>query len=198
MKEITYHSENINIARETLIEQLKARVNPERFEHVLRVEKTAVKMAEEHEINPEWASIAALLHDYAKDMDRTEMLSLAQAYWPEGQLAEGNSAIWHGFAAAEIAQSQLGVSNPSILAAVASHTIGWYDMDLLTKIIFIADYIEPGRDFKGVDQARKLASKDLDEAVRFKMAESIQHLAKKRQDIFLESVKIYNHWTKTN
>ncbi len=194
MEEINYQPEHINLSRQALVAQVQDRVTKARFEHILRVESTAVKMAKTMDVDPELASIAALLHDYAKDMDKGDMLALAQKYWPQGHLERGNPSVWHGYAAAEIARQQLGVLDESILAAVSSHTIGCYEMDKLAKIIFVADYIEPGRDFKGVDQARKLAKKSIEQAMIYKMAESIQNVARKRQPIFEESVKIYNHW----
>lgn len=69
-------------------------------------------------------------------------------------------------------------------------------MTLDQKILFIADYIEPGRDFKGVEQARDLAKTDLDAAVDFKIKKSIVHLVESGRQVYPETIAIYNDWVK--
>lgn len=189
-----YTQNLINCSRDELLDQLKDVVKTKRFKHILRVEEKIMTLAEKHGVDLEKASIAALLHDFAKDLDSQVMRELARQYWDEPLLEASSDEIWHGFAAAQIAQEHFNVKDKSILTAVAGHTIGWFEMDQLFKILYLADYTEPGRDFPGVKKARKLAENDLDAAVTFKMSATIKHLIDKEQSIFLPTIDIYNCW----
>lgn len=189
-----YSGKYINVSRSELLVALEQKITPKRFQHVLRVEKTAIEIANCNGVDLEKASIAALLHDYAKDYPLEEMERLAKARWnPEGMSQAGEN-IWHGFAAATIAQKEFGVNDEDILSAIAAHTIGWNVMSPLVNVIFIADYIEPGRRFPGVEEARELANKNLELAVGYKMKSTIKHLVEEEKKLFLPTVEFYNNW----
>ena len=187
---------NINMSRDQLLERLQTMVSKKRYKHILRVEETALDMAGKYQLDLEKVSIAALMHDYAKDMNGQEMLQLAQAYWPQAGLEEQNENIWHGFAAAQLGKSQFEIKDSAILNAIASHTIGNYQMDDLAQVICVADYIEPGRDFEGVDHVRKIAKDNVTQAMVYKLSKSLCHLIEDNQPVFEESIRIYNHWIK--
>lgn len=182
------------MTREQLIEDLSTKITEKRLQHVLRVEETAIQLAQRYHVSTEKASIAALLHDYAKDYPKEEMYELAYKRWSDERLQTANKNVWHGFAAATIAKEVYGVSDEEILIAIAGHTIGWYEFNEVLKVVYIADYIEPGRSFEGVEQARLLAEQDLDEAVTFKMTQSLQHLITRHKRVFIPTVEIYNQW----
>lgn len=187
----------INISREELEKLLQARLTNKRYKHVLRVEETAIKLAELYpEANVDKASISALLHDYAKDDSENHLTNFKDYPGYDPEWLEYGSAIWHGPLAAMIADTQFGVKDEDILQAVWSHTIGGYDMTLDQKILFIADYIEPERDFKGVEKARELAKTDLDAAVDYKIKQSITHLVASGRQVYPETLFIYNDWVK--
>ncbi|WP_028124771.1 bis(5'-nucleosyl)-tetraphosphatase (symmetrical) YqeK [Eremococcus coleocola] len=194
MKFPEYSESLTNISRDQLLTQLKDQVSEKRYKHVLGVEEAALELAEANQVDLAEASLAALLHDFAKDMDPETMLGLALIYTGNERLKEGSPAIWHGPAAAQIGRDRFGITNPSILKAVAVHTIASPEMDSLAKVLYTADYIEAGRDFKGVATARKLAKKDLDQACLYQMAETIAHLAQERKAIYYESLDAYNAW----
>lgn len=189
-----YQQAYINCSRQTLIDQVQYVITPKRFDHVLRVEQTAIEIAKSYDLDQEAVSIASLLHDFAKDMDRDRMRSLAQQFWDEPSLDQAGPNVWHGFAAAQIAKDSFGVRHPEILRAIAAHTIGWYQMSPIVQVVYMADYMEPGRDFDGVEQARHLVKKDLLQACRYKMKSTIEHLAHDEKPIFLPTVAIYNHF----
>lgn len=194
---IPYTPDYINVTRDELIETLQKELKPKRFQHVLRVEETALKLAEKyHYTDLQKVSIAALMHDHCKDYDRDKMYQLANIFAPYEPLKFGNTAIWHGLAAAELARTKYNVQDEEIILAIAEHTIGAKQMSLLSKILFVADYIEPGRDFKGVEDARALAKNSLEDVVYFKMRETIKHLVENNEVVYVESVVIYNHWSK--
>ena len=197
MKARELNQDLIQITRKELEELLQARLTNKRFNHVLRVEQTAIELAELYpEANVDKASIAALLHDYAKDDCQKHLLTFKDYPGYDPEWINYGSAIWHGPLAAMIADTQFNVKDEDILKAVWIHTIGGYEMTLDQKILFIADYIEPGRDFKGVEKARKLAKTDLDAAVDFKIKQSITHLVRSGRQIYPKTILIYNDWVK--
>lgn len=89
----------------------------------------------------------------------------------------GNN-IWHGLVGAHLIAADFGLVDQEILQAIQRHTVGAGQMSLLDKVLYVADYIEPGRDFR-VTEARIIASQSLDQAVAFETAQTIAHLAKK-------------------
>lgn len=193
-KKIIYTPDLIALSRKDLLDKLKTRINDKRYKHVLRVEETAIDMAKKWKQDPVKVSIAALMHDYCKDMDEAAMYQKAQAFLPNLDLSGQDGNIWHGPAAAQTAKEEFGVTDPSILNAIASHTIGNHEMDLIAQIVCVADYIEPGRDFPGVDKARKIADKDLTQALIYKLSHSIIKMLDSGKPLFEESVRIYNTW----
>lgn len=185
----------ISISRDEFIELLKGRLSAQRFEHVLSVEGTALNLAKQigfEEYNQ--VSICALLHDLCKEMPEQEMYQLAIQYQPELANYEGNRAIWHGAAAAQYAKIHLGVKDQEILKAVADHTIGSVEMSCLSQLLFVADYIEPGRTFEEATEVREIANHSLNLATRQIMKQTLLHLVKLEKKVYPPSVVIYNHW----
>src|SRR5699024_88986 len=104
------------------------------------------------------------------------------------------SQIWHGPAGAYYAKETFGVTNQEVLDAIYQHTIGGEQMSLVSKIVFIADYIENGRDFPGVSEARELANQDLDAAVIYKIKQTLKHLVDREERIYPGTLTVYNQW----
>jgi predicted HD superfamily hydrolase involved in NAD metabolism len=138
-----------------------------RWRHTLGVIESAVVLAERFGGDAEKARIAAVLHDVAK-------------YWPvdrqrEAVALDGDAAgldtllyykeLWHSHAGAYVARRDFGVDDDEVLDAIRYHTSGRPGMTLLEKIVCLADYIEPGRDFPGVEQLRELSESSLEEAL---------------------------------
>ena len=88
----------------------------------------------------------------------------------------GSRALLHGPAGSVLAKTAFGIDDEEIRGAIYYHTTGRVGMTLLEKIVFLADYIEPNRDFPGVEDLRLLAEKDLDEAVLAAYDSTISHL----------------------
>ncbi len=99
-----------------------------------------------------------------------------------------NGGLLHGYAAVTIAKERYQISDTDLLAAVAHHTTGAEQMSTLEKIIFLADYIEVNRDFDGVEDLRKAAKKNLDEAVLLGYDSTIRHLLDQGKPIFVGTV----------
>ena len=145
---------------------VKGRLSEKRYQHTLNVKKMAVKLARRYGVNEEKAALAALLHDAAKEIPKEEMKALMAQY---PQYAEGGESrpipVWHGVCAAILARTEWGVTDETVLSAIACHTAGKPGMTKLDKIVYLADMTSKERDWPGVNKLRKLEMKDLDAAM---------------------------------
>ena len=144
-------------------EKLNITLDEPRYEHTIGVMYTAGCMAMAHGFDVEKAMLAGLLHDCAKCMSHEERLSLCHEYHVSVTESElQNKALLHAKAGAILAKIAYDITDEDILHAIKVHTTGEPDMNLLDKIIYIADYIEPGRDkAPNLELVRNLAYKDL-------------------------------------
>ncbi|BBM17567.1 HD domain-containing protein [Enterococcus avium] len=182
--------------REALMQAVQMRMSERRFTHVLGVEETAVALAERFGESPEKASIAALTHDYAKERSDEEFqLAIEQGdYEDKKELIKFGNAIWHGLVGADFVARELSITDEAILNAIRLHTTGAAEMSLLDKIIYVADYIEPGRDFPGVEDARVIAFSDLNQAVAFETKHTLTHLIEAEKPVYPKTIETYNRW----
>ena len=182
--------------REALMQAVQMRMSERRFTHVLGVEETAVALAERFGESPEKASIAALTHDYAKERSDEEFqLAIEQGdYEDKKELIKFGNAIWHGLVGADFVARELSITDEVILNAIRLHTTGAAEMSLLDKIIYVADYIEPGRDFPGVEDARVIAFSDLNQAVAFETKHTLTHLIEAEKPVYPKTIETYNRW----
>ena len=145
---------------------VKARLSEKRWTHTKNVKKMAVKLARRWDTDPEKAAMAAILHDSAKELPKQELL---QIFADNAIIAENAPArpspVWHGIAAAILAETQWGITDPEILSAIRCHTTGKPGMSKLDKIIYLADMTSAERDWSGVNKLRKLERNDLDAAM---------------------------------
>lgn len=182
------------LERELLLQKVQMHMSEKRFKHVLGVEETAVALAEKYGADPEKASIAALCHDYAKERPDDEFQLVIRRDGFDLDLLNWNNAIWHGVVGADFVQRELGIDDEEILNAIRLHTTGAAQMTLLDKIIYVADYIEPGRDFPGVQEAREIALVDLDEAVAYETKHTLEHLLATEKAVYPKTIETYNYW----
>lgn len=182
--------------REALMQAVQMRMSERRFKHVLGVEETAIALAEQFGESPEKASIAALTHDYAKERSDEEFqLAIERGnYANKTELLKYGNAIWHGLVGAEFVARELNISDEEILNAIRLHTTGAAEMTLLDKIIYVADYIEPGRSFPGVEDTRVIALRDLDQAVAFETKHTLAHLIEAENPVYPKTIETYNRW----
>ncbi|HZG84121.1 MAG TPA: bis(5'-nucleosyl)-tetraphosphatase (symmetrical) YqeK [Paenibacillus sp.] len=138
-----------------------------RWKHTLGVVESAVALAERFGGDAEKARVAAILHDVAKfwPVDR-QRAAIEEEGAPAGlDTLLYDKELWHSHAGAYAAKRDFGVADEEVLDAIRYHTSGRVGMTKLDKIICLADYIEPGRDFPGVDRLRELAKTSLEEAL---------------------------------
>ncbi|HEM2769848.1 TPA: bis(5'-nucleosyl)-tetraphosphatase (symmetrical) YqeK [Streptococcus suis] len=183
---------DLTFDRQDLLEKIRAAMKPARFQHVLGVEQAALALADRYGCDPKKASLAALLHDYAKEVEDQVFLDLIAKYDLDRDLLNWDNNIWHGVIGAYKIAEDFGLEDEEIFQAIQRHTIGAGQMTLLDKVLYVADYIEPNRDFPGVDEARRIARESLDKAVAYETAQTISYLAKKGIPIYPQTLETYN------
>lgn len=171
--------------RKFLLNKTREQMPEHRYQHTLGVMEEAIRLAERFGANKQQAEIAAIVHDYCKYWSDEKMSQIirASAEIPD-DLLDYDKELWHAPVAAIVARDELGITNQDVLNAVRSHTSGRAGMTLLEKVIWLADYIEPGRHFPGVDEVRELAKQDLDRALLHGLDNTILFLIEKGKKVY--------------
>lgn len=162
-------------------------LNPNRVAHVLGCRDTCVQMARCWGVDETDAARAGILHDITKALDGPLQLTLSEAY---GKILSDFSRRYpktlHALTGSLVAQRIFG-ENEAVVSAIESHTTGKGGMNTLEKILYVADYMEPNRDFPGVEKLRELAFSDLDEALKLGLMMTLEHLARQGAEVSPES-----------
>ena len=167
----------------------------ERYVHSLAVEKVAQELALHYRTHEEKAAVAGLLHDCSRRYDGEELVKKAEeAGLHLDPVQRFEPKLIHAPLSAYIAKEEFGVSDPEILLAIERHTVGAEDMSDLEKIIYLADHIEPGRDYDGVDIIRDLAFKNMDEAIAQCTGSMIKELLERGLPIYPLTVRTRNFY----
>jgi len=145
---------------------LKQTLKPNRYIHSVNTMKVAISLAEYYGENKDIAAVSGLLHDCAKDFNDDETKKYCSSNGIElNEIEQKQVYLMHGVVGAIIAKEKYGVQDEIILDAIKYHTTGYSKMNMMDKIIFLADYIEPGRTHCEVDSARELAYDDINKAL---------------------------------
>ena len=151
-------------------------LKPKRMPHVLGTEQEAVRLVRRYGGDETQARIAALLHDCTKKLDMAQQLALCEKYGIMlDELEQKALKLLHSKTGAAIARDVFGVED-AVYDAILYHTTGKPDMTRLEKIIYLADYIEPTRNFPGVDALRKTVYEDLDKGLLMGLTMTIQEM----------------------
>lgn len=171
--------------RREIEKQLKKALDKERFNHTLGVMYTAAALAMAHGVDMEQALYAGLLHDCAKCIPNEEKIALCRKYQIPVSVAEERSPfLLHAKLGAYYAKNTYEIQDEEILHAIKVHTTGEPGMNLLDKIIYIADYIEPNRDqAPNLAEIRKLAFQNLDETMEKILSDTLNYLKEKGGEI---------------
>ena len=170
-------TEHLDISH--LRKEMESILSSKRYTHTLGVAYTAAALAMAHGEDMEKAMTAGLLHDCAKSMHGSELVAICEkAHLNVTAVERGNpTALLHAKAGAYLAERKYGVSNMDILNAIRYHTTGRPDMSRLEKILYIADYIEPGRkQLAELEMIRRLAFQDLDWTMEKILANTLAYL----------------------
>ncbi len=162
-----------------MAERLKGRLSPIRYRHSLGVAYMAAALAMRHRVDYEKAFLSGLLHDSAKYMSKKEYLEKTAEFGLTATPVEREApSLLHPKLGAYFAEHEFGVTDPEILSAIRSHTTGRAGMTALEQIVYIADFIEPGRpDLPGIEAVRDAAFQDLDLACYLYAKRLVEYLA---------------------
>lgn len=158
-------------------------LNPNRVAHVLGCRDTAVELAHRWGANETDAARAGILHDITKAIDGPLQLTLCEAY---GKMLDDFSRKYpktlHALTGSLVAERIFG-ENKEVVSAIEHHTTGKADMNVLEMIIYVADYMEPNRDFPGVETLRELAFSDLEAALKLGLEMTLVHLKNQGNEV---------------
>ena len=154
----------------------RERLSDKRYDHTLRVAAAAENLAEAHGLDRKRVRLAALLHDSSREVGPEELLRLARERGvPVGVPERESPKLLHGPVAAELTREYLGVKDGEVLEAVRVHTTGAPGMGRVALAVFLADKIEPARNYPGIQELRSLSERDLNSAARVSLERSISH-----------------------
>lgn len=183
--------------REELLETLKKNVGEKRFIHILGVEKMAVELAEIYSVDKARCRTSALYHDFTKFYSLEKNFEVLDKYEHEvDEIEETTVSLLHAKTGALLAKYEFGVEDEDVINAIYYHTTGRPNMSLIEKIIFVADAVEEGRKYEGVEYFRNLARENLDRAVLEVSDSQIEDLVKKRKLIHPNTVNSRNYLLK--
>ncbi|WP_219836257.1 bis(5'-nucleosyl)-tetraphosphatase (symmetrical) YqeK [Paenibacillus sp. R14(2021)] len=170
--------------RNEMMAAVQAEMPARRWKHTLGVMETSIVLAERFGGDPVRAEQAAILHDVAKYWATSRMETIIREQALPVELLRFDKELWHAPVGAFIAERDYGISDIEILDAIRFHTSGREGMTLMDKIVCLADYMEPGRDFPGVDRIRELAMQHLDQALLAGFDSTISFLLQQGKRIF--------------
>ncbi len=158
--------------------KMMTELDKDRYEHTLGVMYTAASLAMRYDEDIEKALIAGLLHDCAKCLSGDTKIKLCKKYHLNvSEVEKENPSLLHAKLGAFLAAKKYHIKDKDIINAIASHTTGCPQMSLLDKIIYIADYIEPGRkELPNMAEVRKLAFTDIDACLYRILKDSLEYL----------------------
>lgn len=180
----------MNYSIENIKDDLRNKLSEYRYKHSLRVAEEAKRLAKYYGVNEENTYIAGLLHDIAKEYDYD-----MNKYWinkyklDNALLNEDNINICHAEIGSIVVKELYGC-NEEICNAIRYHNVGNINMTMLDKIIFVADKIESGKDYFGIDEERKLAYEDIDKALMRCILNNKIVLESKGKSLHEESIKL--------
>ncbi|MBB6020462.1 putative HD superfamily hydrolase involved in NAD metabolism [Paenibacillus sp. JGP012] len=172
------------LSREELIQAVSSQMPAKRWKHTQGVMESAVILAEKYGADPVKADVAAILHDVAKYWPVAEMEAVIRDNGLNIELLSHDKQLWHSEVGAFVAERDYGVSDSEIINAIRWHTSGRVGMSLLDKVVCLADYIEPGRDFPGVEHIREQAQRSLEEGLIAGFDSTISLLLSQRRVIY--------------
>lgn len=168
-------------------------LSPGRFAHSMRVVNTALEMAEGLGLDKDRVHLAALLHDYAKGMAPKDLLTLAREHnLITCRAEEVQPDLLHGPVGAWLCRSKLGIRDEEVLRAIHYHTTGRAGMSPLEIVIYLADLIEPGRTYQGVQELKAVCEKDLRQGLLKAFDFTIQFILSRKLLLHPQTVEARN------
>ncbi|MFC0522537.1 bis(5'-nucleosyl)-tetraphosphatase (symmetrical) YqeK [Pontibacillus salicampi] len=182
--------------RNEALDILKPQLKQERYDHTVRVMETAIQLAQTYNVDVKKTEIAAIFHDYAKNRPLDELKRWIKSTYLPKDLLHYHHELWHGPVGAKLVEKEVGIHDREILDAIQYHTTGRAHMTMLDKVIFLADYIEPGRKFPGLEEVRKAAWEDINKGCWLASQNTVSFLMSKSQPVYPETFHAYNAFTR--
>ncbi len=176
--------------RQQILDLLRQLLSDEKYTHSLGVEKTAIELAHIYHMDEKKAGLAGLVHDITKCLDN---VALAKEYGIENFTSK---KTLHAYTGAIYIERNHITKDSDIINAVKYHTTGREAMSTLEKIIYLADLIEPGREYQAVEKIRPVCYRDLDEAMLLSLKMTIKLVVKRNTPIDLNTVFAYNYYSR--
>lgn len=181
------------MTEKVLLEKLQGMIDEKRYIHSLGVRDTAVLLARKYGVSEEKARLAGILHDCAKNIPKEEGIARCEAAGiPLKPICYIEKGLVHSYLGAHIAKTEFDIDDPEILDAIYYHTTGHEDMPMLTKIIYLSDIIEPGRNVPNLEELRRIAMEDIDEALIKAINSTITHVLGKGSVLDCDTVAARN------
>lgn len=178
--------------REQALAIVKDQLTESRYIHTVGVMETAITLAKTYNADAKKAELAAIFHDYAKYRPIEEMrLIIIEQQMPK-ELLSFHSELWHAPVGTYLVEKEVGIKDSEVLSAIKYHTTGRANMTLLEKIIFVADYIEPGRSFPGVEGVRKIANENINRAAVQALRNTVTFLMSRNATVYPDTINAYN------
>lgn len=179
---------------EEIKEDLLKNISKDGYDHTLRVVDVCEKLARIYGEDIERAKIAALLHDSAKFISKEKVFETAKRLGIlDDEICFYNKEIIHASLGSKLAIDKYNIKDKDVLNSIKYHTTGRGGMSLLEKIIFMGDYIEPNRKFKGIEEIRDLAFKDLDRSLLLALNANLKFLLEKGKLISKDTIEARNY-----
>ncbi|MDD4296642.1 MAG: bis(5'-nucleosyl)-tetraphosphatase (symmetrical) YqeK [Ruminiclostridium sp.] len=178
---------------EDMMVRLKKELSLSRYQHSIGVMEESVKLANHYNIDNKKAEIAGLLHDCAKHLNNVESVKLIEENGIQlDEIQKNTPSLYHGILAPIIAAKHYDIMNQEILDALYWHSTGRAGMTPLEKIVFVADYIEPCRNFDNILHMRKIAYDDINKCILMVTDLSIRHVLSKGDLLHPDTVSTRN------
>ena len=182
---------DIDLLTEKVRRYVKKSVSEKRYSHSVRTAEMCRKLCALYGLDEKTGYFAGISHDMCKNFKPEQLLSLAQEDGADvSELELKKPSLLHGRAAAVLLKNDFGVTDSSVLEAVANHTFGKTGMCGLAKVLYVADKIEPGREHITEDYLARLLALSLDGLVKAVLEENIDYLRKKGSAVAQESEKL--------
>lgn len=190
------NKDKTHLSMKKLRKAIRKTQDAKRYEHTMGVEYTAAALAMRYGADVEDALLAGLLHDCAKCLSEDKLIAICEKHkLPITEMERELPFLLHGKVGGFLAEKKYGIQNQDIINAIVHHTMGREEMSLLEKIVFVADYIEPGRNrAANLNELRELAFQDIDLAMLRVLEGTLAHLKSSGWTIDPRTEKTCNYY----
>jgi predicted HD superfamily hydrolase involved in NAD metabolism len=177
-------------------EALRVRLSRDAFEHSERVAEQAAALARAYGADEEAAYVAGLLHDWDREIPEAELVTRAESAGMDVNDAErAVPYLLHAPVGAADLESEFPGADRAVLHAIASHTYGAPEMSPLDMVVYVADAIEPGRDWRGVEKLRAMVGRaTLEDLFAQTYVHTVRHLVERRRVLHPATVATWNRF----